>query len=70
MSSNPQLEERIVRYLKVHRVAASWQVSGEVYGTPFDRDSVAYVERVLQEMAREGTVEVLSAGGMPSYTLS
>jgi hypothetical protein len=69
MSSDPRLEERIVRYLKDHKVVAPWQVVAEVYGTPFDRDSVAYVERVLQEMAREGTLEVLSAAGTPSYTL-
>jgi hypothetical protein len=70
MSSDPRLEARIVRYLRVRTVALPWQIAAEVYGTPFDRNSVAYVERVLQEMAREGTLEVLSAAGTPSYTLS
>jgi hypothetical protein len=70
MSSHPQLEERIIQYLRTHTVAMPWQIVAEVYGTPFDRDAVAHVERVLQEMAREGTLEVLSAAGTPSYTLS
>jgi hypothetical protein len=70
VSSHPQLEEQIIRYLQVRTVAVPWQIVAEVYGTPFDRDVLAYVERVLQEMAREGTLEVLSAAGTPSYTLS
>jgi hypothetical protein len=70
VSSDPQLEERIVGYLKAHSIGAAWQISGEVYGTPFDRDSVAYVERVLEEMVREGKLEMLPAGGTPAYILS
>lgn len=70
MSSDPQLEGRILASLKAHAVRSAWQIAQELFGSPSGKDEVAHVERVMQEMLREGTIKVFAAGNSTAYTYS